>query len=140
MTEQYSENQMREVDVNTIYKYTSIKEIFNVIVGKGAASLSVSNNARKETQIIVVSSACGGVGKTTIALGISACLNKNYKRVLYINASRLQSFQALLSNVTQITTSDVYAKCYLQPTTFTRILSTQYETKGSVIFHLLGQH
>ena len=30
-------------------------------------------------------------------------------------------------------------KCYLQPTTFTRILSTQYETKGSVIFHLLGQ-
>ena len=58
----------------------------------------------------MVSSACGGVGKTTIALGISACLNKNYKRVLYINASRLQSFQALLSNVTQITTSDVYAK------------------------------
>ena len=81
MTEQYSENQMREVDVNTIYKYTSIKEIFNVIVGKGAASLSVSNNARKETQIIVVSSACGGVGKTTIALGISACLNKNYKKI-----------------------------------------------------------
>ena len=110
MTEQYSENQMREVNVNSIYKYTSIKEIFNVIVGKGAASLKVSNNTRKETQIIVVSSACGGVGKTTIALGISACLNNNYKRVLYINASRLQSFQALLSNVTPITTSDIYTK------------------------------
>lgn len=110
MTEQYSENQIQEVNVNSIYKYTSIKEIFNVIVGQAAASLRVSNNTRKETQIIMVSSACGGVGKTTIALGISACLNKNYKRVLYINASRLQSFQALLSNVTPITTSDVYEK------------------------------
>ena len=110
MTEQYSENQIQEVNVISIYKYTSIKEIFNVFVGKGAASLRVSNNTRKETQIILVSSACGGVGKTTIALGISACLNKNYKKVLYINASRLQSFQAMLSNVTPITTSDVYAK------------------------------
>lgn len=110
MTEQNSENQMREANVYSIYKYTSIKEIFNVIVGKGTASLRASNNTRKETQIIVVSSACGGVGKTTVALGISACLNKNYKRVLYINASRLQSFQALLSNVTPITTSNIYAK------------------------------
>lgn len=110
MTEQYAESQMSEPNINKIYKYTSIKEIFNAIVGKGTASLRVSNVVRKETQIILVCSACGGVGKTTIALGISACLNKNYKRVLYINASRLQSFQAMLSNVTPITTSDVYAK------------------------------
>lgn len=110
MTEQYAENQMSEPNVNQIYKYTSIKEIFNAIIGKGAASLRVSNVATKETQIILVCSACGGVGKTTIALGISACLNKNYKRVLYINAARLQSFQTMLSNVSPITASDVYAK------------------------------
>lgn len=110
MTEQYTENQMNEPSVNQIYKYTSIKEIFNVIIGKGTASLRVTNAARKETQIILVSSACGGVGKTTLALGISACLNKNYKRVLYINAARLQSFQTMLSNMSPITASDVYAK------------------------------
>ena len=110
MTEQYAENQMSEPNVNQIYKYTSIKEIFNAIIGKGTASLRVSNAATKETQIILVCSACGGVGKTTIALGISVCLNKNYKRVLYINAARLQSFQTMLSNVSPITASDVYAK------------------------------
>ena len=110
MTEQYAENQMSEPNVNKIYKYTSIKEIFNAIIGKGAASLRVSNAARKETQIILVCSACGGVGKTTIALGISACLNKNYKRVLYINAARLQSFQTMLSNMSPITIADVHAE------------------------------
>ena len=110
MTEQYTENQISEPNVNKIYKYTSIKEIFNAIIGKGAASLRVTNSARKETQIILVCSACGGVGKTTIALGISACLNKNYKRVLYMNAARLQLFQTMLSNVSPITASNVYAK------------------------------
>lgn len=110
MTEQYAENQMSEPNVNQIYKYTSIKEIFNAIIGRGTESLRASNSASKKTQIILVYSACGGVGKTTIALGISACLNKNYKRVLYINAARLQLFQTMLSNVSPITVSDVYAK------------------------------
>ena len=110
MTEQYAENQMSEPNINQIYKYTSIKEIFHAIVGKGTASLRVSNVVRKETQIVLVCSACGGVGKTTIALGISACLNKNYKRVLYINAARLQLFQTIISNMSPITAPDVYAK------------------------------
>lgn len=110
MTEQYTENQINESNVHQIYKYTSIKEIFNVIIGKGGAFLRSSNDPKKETQIIMVCSACGGVGKTTIALGISACLNKNYKRVLYINAARLHSFQTMLSNMSPITASDVYVK------------------------------
>ena len=55
-------------------------------------------------------SACGGVGKTTVALGISACLTKSYKRVLYINAGHLQSFQRMLENKSPITASEVYAK------------------------------
>lgn len=110
MTEQYSENQQYESNVVTIYKYTSVKEIFNVITGKSITALRVPSEVKKETQIILVTSASGGVGKTTISLGISACLNKNYKRVLYLNAARLQSFQTLLSNVSPITSSDIYAK------------------------------
>lgn len=110
MTEQYEDDQTGDLNVNRIFKYTSIKEILNEITGKSAESLKVSVGSKKETQIILVYSACGGVGKTTVALGISACLTKNYKRVLYINAGRLQSFQRMLENKSSITASDVYAK------------------------------
>lgn len=58
----------------------------------------------------MVTSASGGTGKTTVAMGIAAGLTKNYKRVLYINASRLQNFQYMLDNSTVVSSSDVYAK------------------------------
>lgn len=110
MSEQSIGMKTNEPVVNRLYKYTSIKEIFSAIVGKSYKLLSVSNAAKKSTQIVLVCSACGGVGKTTIALGISACLNRNYKRVLYLNAARLHSFQIMLSNKSSVTSSDVYAK------------------------------
>lgn len=110
MTEQQSEALSNELNVHHIYKYTSIKEIFNVISGKGTFSLNVAADHQKEPQIITVYSACGGVGKTTISLGICASLSKNYKKVLYINAARLQSFQTLLVNPDPISATDVYAK------------------------------
>lgn len=95
--------------ITVLYKYTSVKEIYNVIIGK--CSLSLSNNPVKqeEPQIILVYSANGGVGKTTVAMGISACLSRNYKRVLYIEASRLQTFQNMIENNVPIPT-DVIAK------------------------------
>ncbi len=110
MTEQYEEDQTADLNVNFIYKYTSIKEIFNEIIGNSLGILNSGSNTKKETQIILVYSACGGVGKTTVAMGISACLTKNYKRVLYINAGHLQSFQRLLDNETAISSNDVYTK------------------------------
>lgn len=110
MTEQSEDDQTGDLNVNRIFKYTSIKEILNEITGKSADVLNKSESAKKETQIVLVYSACGGVGKTTVAMGISACLTKNYKRVLYINAGHLQAFQMLLDNETPIVASDVYAK------------------------------
>lgn len=110
MTEQSEDDQTGDLNVNRIFKYTSIKEILNEITGKSADVLNKSESAKKETQIVLVYSACGGVGKTTVAMGISACLTKNYKRVLYINAGHLQAFQMLLDNETPIAASDVYAK------------------------------
>lgn len=109
MTEQQEEERTGDLNVNRIFKYTSIKEIFNEIVGK-CEGLHVSDAKKKECQIILVDSACGGTGKTTVALGISVCLSKNYKRVLYINAGHLQTFQRVLNNQTPITDSAVYAK------------------------------
>lgn len=110
MMEQSEDGDTGELNVNRLFKYTSIKEIFNEIVGKSSVSLNVSDGEKKETQVVLITSAAGGVGKTTVAMGIAASLSKNYKRVLYINAARLQVYQHMLDNYSAITTSDVYTK------------------------------
>lgn len=110
MTEQYEEDSTADLNVNRIFKYTSIKEIFNEIAGKSADVFKHKKNVLQETQVVLVYSASGGTGKTTVAMGVSASLTKNYKRVLYINAARLQVFQHMLDNSSAITTSDAYAK------------------------------
>lgn len=110
MNEQYEEDQTADLNVNHIFKYTSIKEIFNEITGKSADVLKIQKDGKQETQVVLFYSASGGVGKTTAAMGVSASLTKNYKRVLYINAARLQVFQHMLENHSSITAPDVYAK------------------------------
>lgn len=110
MMEQYEEGETQELNITRLFKYTSVKEIFNEIVGKSAAALNTVYKEKKETQIIVVTSANGGAGKTTVAMGLSACLVKNYKRVFYINACRLQTFQYMLDNKMPISSSEVYTK------------------------------
>lgn len=103
-----------ELNINQLFKYTSIKEIFNEIIGKSAGALNIAAVEKKETQVILITSAAGGVGKTTVAMGVAACLAQNYKRVLYINASRLQNFQNMLDNKTVLTSPEVYSK-FLNP-------------------------
>ncbi len=110
MSEQYEEEHTTDLNVNYIFKYTSIKEIFNEITSKSADVFKLDRSATQETQIILFFSACGGTGKTTVSMGVSASLTKNYKRVLYINAARLQVFQHMLENHSAITATDVYAK------------------------------
>lgn len=110
LMERYEEEQTGVLNINPIFKYTSIKEIFNEIIGKSANVLIADNGRKSEPQIILVYSASGGVGKTTIALGMAACLTQNYKKVLYINASWLQSFQRVLENKAAISLQDVYTQ------------------------------
>lgn len=110
MTEQFGDEQTGDLNVNRIFKYTSIKEILNEITGKCSTDLDGIVGAKKETQIVLVYSACGGVGKTTVALGVAVCLTRSYKRVLYINAERLHSFQGMLENQSAISAADVYSK------------------------------
>lgn len=108
MTEQNEEEQTADLNVSRIFKYTSIKEIFNEITGKCAEIFNVDRDSKKTTQIVLVCSACGGVGKTTVAMGVSACLTKNFKRVLYLNAGYMQTFQRMLDNSTPISAAEVY--------------------------------
>lgn len=110
MNEQYEEDRTADLNVNHIFKYTSIKEIFNEITGKSVDVLKIGTAEKQETRVVLFYSASGGVGKTTLAMGVSASLSKSYKRVLYINAARLQVFQHMLENHSSITAADVYSK------------------------------
>lgn len=109
MNEQYEEGQTANLYVTHIFKYTSIKEIFHEITGKSADALRMEKK-NKQTQVVVVSSAGGGVGKTAVATGLAASLARNYKRVLYIQAAHLQMFQHMLENPAAIPGSEVYSK------------------------------
>lgn len=109
MSEQLESEETAPLGISRLFKYTSIKEIFNEITGKCSDILDASGTVKKRSQIIVVCSAAGGTGKTTVAMGVAACLTKNYKRVLYINADRLQSFQRFLENKNPISSPEIYA-------------------------------
>ena len=110
MNEQIEEEHTVDVKINHIYKYTSIKTIFNEITNKSVDVFKSKKDKTQETQIVLVYSASGGTGKTTLAMGVSASLAKDYKRVLYINAAQLQTFQYLLDNASCVTSDEVYSK------------------------------
>lgn len=101
MQEERENEEIVPLNINRIYKYSSnIDVFFDEIIAKSG----IKPDIKKEPQIVLVYSASGGVGKTTVAMGISACLTKNHKRVLYMNAEHMQSFQHMLKNVTPIPT------------------------------------
>ena len=80
-----------------IPKYASIKEVFARITGKCSEVLQGHSTQKSKSKIIAVFSGAGGVGKTTISLGVSAYLNNILKRVLYINAAQIQSILGEIS-------------------------------------------
>lgn len=110
LTEQEQEDSTDELNLKRIYKYTSIREIFIEVTGNSGGALDVGIDVKKETQVVLVYSAAGGAGKTTLATGLAASLSKNYKKVLYIGAEHLQSFQYILDNPSPIASDEVYAK------------------------------
>lgn len=84
-------------NVTHIFKYSSTKEIFNQVLHKNKEILNVQFS-HKETQVIVVTSAVGGAGKTTLSLALGQSLARNHKRVLYISTDIMQSFGFYLQN------------------------------------------
>lgn len=108
LSEQPDNGETGELRVEKIFKYTSLKEIFNEVVGKSADLLQVEQIVKQEPQLIMVYSAGGGSGKTTVALGVAACLAQSYKRVLYIQATWLQTFQRMMENQSPISQMQTY--------------------------------
>lgn len=109
LSEHYEPGQTDELDICRLFKYTSVREIFNEITGRCKDTLYAEQDAGKETKIILITSASGGVGKTSVAFGLCRCLERNYKKTLYVNADRLQSFQWMLENGEPIRDASVYA-------------------------------
>ncbi|WP_291630878.1 AAA family ATPase [Clostridium sp.] len=85
----------QNLNVHVIYKYTSVKEIYNEIINKSVMEVT---NEKKQTKVIMTYSPAGGVGKTTISMGLAKVLNNSYKKVIYINTESIQSFNFLLDS------------------------------------------
>lgn len=64
LAEKYEVGQTDELDIHKLYKYTNIQEIFREIVGKCREILYTEENKNKTTQIILVTSAVGGIPRT----------------------------------------------------------------------------
>lgn len=71
LSEHYEPGQTDELDICRLFKYTSVREIFNEITGRCKDTLYAEQDAGKETKIILITSASGGVGKTSVAFGFS---------------------------------------------------------------------
>ena len=96
LTENTDEGGTEDLVITKIFKYTSTQEIYKQITA--TSKVELDSKKEKETKVVLVYSASGGVGKTTIALGVSNAMAKSYNNVLYINAQRLNSFQHYLKN------------------------------------------
>lgn len=83
--------------IKSVYKYTNTGTIFNKIIAESELRNLAQISKSKDTEIVLVFSASGGTGKTVVAQGISACIAKEYKKVLYINAEELNSFQYFMN-------------------------------------------
>lgn len=100
-----SEDDETNIETNAytkiIYKYSSIKEIINTVQANSDDILSFEENEGNKTQVILVTSAAGGVGKTTVAIGLAASFAEESK-VLYMNSEKIHSFQHLLKDKTSV--------------------------------------
>ncbi|MCC8029204.1 MAG: AAA family ATPase, partial [Lachnospiraceae bacterium] len=86
------------------------RDIFHEITCRSEDVLQTETEINKGTRLVVVTSASGGVGKTTAAMGLAAVLSTNYKRVLYISTDPLQTFRHMLRNRTPISENDIYTE------------------------------
>lgn len=107
LTENDKTDYLGSSGVISIYKYSSVDMIYGQILTTSNLVVSNSNEPEK-SKLILFYSATGGVGKTTLSMSTASCLAKQAKKVLYINASYLQTFQYYLENKETINDSNTY--------------------------------
>lgn len=105
LSEVIDEGGTEDLEIERIFKYSSPKEIYKQVLLK--SNVATKDKEIKETIVVLVYSACGGAGKSTVSLGLSAALANSFNKVLYVNAQRINSFQFLLNNQTSIPNSAI---------------------------------
>ena len=90
------------LDLYTLYKYSSVKDIYNEIMNKSKLKKVKNTN---ETKVITVYSPSGGVGKTTVAVGIASAISNSNKNVLYVNTETLQNFNYFIKREAYISSA-----------------------------------
>lgn len=96
LTESAEEQDTDYLDINRIFKYTSSNEVFNQVVAMSNISSVIGKE--NDTKVVLFYSASGGVGRTTLALALSGILAQSYKKVLYVDAERINTFQVFLED------------------------------------------
>ena len=85
-------SQTESMNLERIYKYTSVKEIYNRVINSSPKRVKNIHKSSESTKIITIYSSVGGMGKTTVAMGLSSALHKCVKKVLYVGTDNLQTF------------------------------------------------
>lgn len=111
MTERDSGEKVIDVGVTYLFKYSNIEDLFHEIYNKSKI-LDVTKKKKATTQIIMVTSATGGSGKTTISMSLSKELTRKRKNVLYVNVARLQYFPIILNKKNETIPSDIYVRLH----------------------------
>lgn len=143
----------KTLEANGIYKYTSVKEIYNEVINKSSTRMVPLNNT-EETKILMMYSPVGGIGKTTISVALCEAFTKYHKKVLYIGIDKLQTFGSIIENLPLMESG--VEKIMLEKSEYiydmlkTRIVSRSYDIlppfyyslpslnlKGEEYFHLL---
>lgn len=80
--------------VEHVYKYVNTTSILGKV--KSACPGLYREEDEGESRVLLFHSPVGGAGTTTAAIAVAACLQDEYKRVLYVNAEHVQSFRCFM--------------------------------------------
>ena len=86
--------QTENMILKRIYKYTSVKQIYNDVVNNMSSETlkTIGDRENNETEFIMVYSPSGGSGNTLVSMGIAGALSKCNKRVLFNSTDVLQGY------------------------------------------------
>lgn len=79
-------------NISNIFKYANFQKVFSEIEFGVKQLVRTSVGEAQKTKTILVYSAIGGAGKTTVALGLCESLRAIHKKVLFIDAENIQDF------------------------------------------------
>lgn len=86
----------------TLFKYVTTAEVVAEIMHYAHEHIGEIIEKKHKSKIVMVCSASGGVGKTTLALGVASALTKQNYHVVYVDAKYLQSITTIFPECTPI--------------------------------------